>query len=181
MNIILIGFMGSGKSTLGIRLSYRMKQPFLDTDKYIEKVQKRSIKDIFASEGEEVFRKIETDTLREFCDTKLKNHVISTGGGMPTRPENWPYLQQLGVVVWLKVSPEIVMERLSGDTTRPLLQGDNPEQRIRDLLEERTPLYEGCADVVVDVDDKTPERVMDEIFTKAAGVWKKKKKRGNYE
>lgn len=176
MNVILIGFMGAGKTTLGVRLSYRMKQPFLDTDKYIERQEGREISEIFASDGEEAFRKIETHTLESFLENGLKNHVISTGGGMPTREENWDLLKRLGVVVWLRIKPETVIERLSGDTTRPLLQGDNPEERIRNLMEVRRPLYEGCSDIIVDVDNKPVERIMDEVFTKAAGVWKRKKK-----
>lgn len=176
MNVILIGFMGCGKSTLGIRLSYRMKQPYIDTDKYIEKQEDMLIKDIFATKGEEEFRRIETGVLENLLETELKNHVISTGGGMPTRVENHELLKKLGVVVWLRIKPETVIERLEGDTTRPLLQGDNPQARIEELLSVRTPLYEACSDVVVDVDNKPIEKIMDEIFTKAGGVWKKKKK-----
>lgn len=176
MNIILIGFMGCGKSTLGVRLSYRMKQPYLDTDKYIERIEDRSISDIFAQDGEEYFRKTETRVLEEFLDKKLKNHVISTGGGMPVRKANRELLSKIGVVVWLRVKPETVVERLKGDTTRPLLQTDNPTARISELMEARADAYEACSDIIVDVDDKPIERIMDEIFTKSRGVWKKKKK-----
>lgn len=177
MNIVLIGFMGCGKTTLGIRLSYRMKQPFIDTDKYIEKKQNKTIKEIFAEQGEMAFREIETNTLREMVDSKMKNQVISTGGGMPTREENHELLQELGVVVWLRVKPETVIERLKDDTTRPLLQGENPQGKIEELLSIREPLYTACADVIVDVDGKRVEQIMDEIFTKSGGVWKRKKKK----
>jgi len=176
MNIILIGFMGSGKSTLGVRLSYRMRQPFLDTDKYIEKNEGRSISEIFASDGEEAFRRIETETLIKMINGNLKDHVISTGGGMPINPANWDYMKKLGVVVWLRIQPETVMKRLEGDKTRPLLQGEDPQTKIRSLMEYRAPIYSECADIIVDVDNKPVERIMDEIFTKTAGVWKRKKK-----
>jgi len=176
MNIILIGFMGCGKSTLGIRLSYRMKQPYLDTDKYIEKREKATISEIFAVRGEDAFRSIETEVLQELLDSKLKNHVLSTGGGMPIREQNHELLKKLGVVVWLRVKPETVMDRLEGDTTRPLLQGEDSKSKIENLLAIREPIYAKCADVIVDVDNKKVEQIMDEVFTKAGGVWKKKKK-----
>jgi len=182
MNIILIGFMGCGKSTIGVRLSYRMKHPYLDTDKYIERVNGCTIKEMFAEKGEAYFRDIETRTLIEFCNGNLKDHVISTGGGMPIKSENVPLLKKLGVVVWLRISPETVYERLKNDTTRPLLQTEDPLARINELMEQRKSAYESCADVIVDVDGKTPERIMDDVFTKSAGVWKRKKKeRVKYE
>lgn len=176
MNIILIGFMGCGKSTIGVRLSYRMKHPYLDTDKYIEKAAGCTISEIFEKSGEEAFRTKETETLKYFMDERIKDYIISTGGGMPTREENIPYLKKLGVVVWLRITPETVYERLKSDTTRPLLQSEDPKARICELMESRKEAYGKCADVIVDVDGKTIERIMDEIFTKSNGVWKKKKK-----
>jgi len=176
MNIILIGFMGCGKSTIGVRLSYRMKQPYLDTDKYIEKMQEKTITEIFAEQGEAAFRQIETDTLSEMLSKPVKDHVIATGGGMPVKEENRKLLGELGVVVWLRVKPETVVERLKGDTTRPLLQTEDPQARIAELMGARAQAYENCSDIIVDVDNKPVERIMDEIFTKSAGVWKKKKR-----
>ncbi len=176
MNIILIGFMGSGKSTLGIRLSYRMKHPYIDTDKYIENKENKSIQNIFAEEGESEFRKKETETIRYFLDSRIKDHVIATGGGMPVTEENIPLLKRLGVVVWLKIRPETVLSRLEKDTQRPLLQGEDKESKVRTLMEFREPYYTRCADVVVEVDDKPVERIMDEVFTKSRGVWKRKKR-----
>lgn len=176
MNIILVGFMGCGKSTLGIRLSYRMRQVFTDTDKAIEANSGREISEIFATDGEAAFRDMETALLERYIADRIKNQIISTGGGMPVRPQNRDLLKKLGVVVWLRIKPETVYDRLKGDTTRPLLQGDDPLGRIHELMSARESAYMDCADVYVDVDDKTIERIMDEVFTKAAGVWKKRKK-----
>ena len=176
MNIILIGFMGCGKSTLGIRLSYRMKQPYIDTDKQIEHQEGRSIQEIFDTDGEAYFRSVETGVIEAFIRDGLKDHVISTGGGMPVTKDNIPLLKRLGVVAWLKCKPETVLMRLADDRTRPLLQGDDKADRVRELMEFREPFYRECADVTVEVDNKPIERIMDEIFTKSKGVWKRKKR-----
>lgn len=162
-NLILIGFMGSGKSTMGVKLSYRMKRSLLDTDKMIEKEQRASVSEIFTAEGEEAFRRMETQLLKKMV-SQISNAVISTGGGLPMREENGRLLKQLGKVVYLRVKPETVMERLKGDTTRPLLKKSDPEAEIRRLLAVRGPLYEACADLIVDVDDKNYEQLMAEIL-----------------
>ncbi len=161
-NIILIGFMGCGKTGVGIRLSYKLRRTLIDTDKWIERKQNKSISEIFATEGEEVFRKMEKDCLFELLE-KENGRIISTGGGLPTRVENHQFLKQLGRVYYLQVSPETVYERLKGDTTRPLLAGGDPMDKIRKLLEQRKPLYEACADVIIDVNDKTFQEILEEI------------------
>ncbi|MBQ8947202.1 MAG: shikimate kinase [Lachnospiraceae bacterium] len=176
MNIILIGFMGSGKTTIGIRLSYHMKQPFLDSDKEIERRSRRTISDIFTEDGEQAFREMENAYIRSLLDGGLKNHIVSTGGGMAINKDNWLPLKKLGVVVWLRIRPETVLERLANDRSRPLLACDDRETRVKELIEYREPFYKGCSDVIVDVDNKPVERIMDEIFTKSAGVWKRKKR-----
>lgn len=162
-NIILIGFMGSGKSTMGVMLSYKLRRPFLDTDKWIEKQEGRCITDIFAVEGEEYFRQRETELLKKLQKERSEK-IISVGGGTPLREENRKLLHQLGTVLYLKVSAETVYERLQGDNTRPLLQGDDPMKKIRDLLEMRSGIYEEAADVVVIGDGKKPAKVMKEIL-----------------
>lgn len=161
-NIILTGFMGSGKTSVGIRLSYYLKQTMIDTDKWIEQRQKMSVSDIFAVKGEEAFRAMETDCLRELIRT-ADRQIISVGGGLPMREENHGLLKELGMVFYLKVTPEVVYRRVKSDTTRPLLQVENPMERIRELLGSRAPVYEACADVVVDVSDKTFEEIIKEI------------------
>lgn len=161
-NIVLIGFMGSGKTTVGIRLSYRMRMPFLDTDKEIERRQGRWIKDIFAADGEEGFRRLETDCLRQLAE-RCRGHIVSTGGGLPMREENRVLLKKLGTVLYLKAEPETIYGRLKGDENRPLLQGANPEEKIRRLMAEREAGYQAAADVVLRVDGKGFHAIIKEI------------------
>ncbi len=161
-HIILTGFMGCGKTSIGIRLSYRLRIPFLDTDKWIEKEQDRSVSQIFAQEGEEAFRRMETLALEKLLDQEGPQ-VIATGGGLPMREENRLLLKKLGTVVYLRLRPQTVWERLQGDTSRPLLCRPDPEGEIRRLMRLREPFYLEGADVVVDVDGKAYEAVLDEI------------------
>ena len=164
-NIILIGFMGCGKSTVGIRLSYRLRRIVEDTDKLIEKKADKSISDIFKEEGEPCFREMETECLRELLNSKDEK-ILATGGGLPMRRENHALLKQLGCVLYLRISPEYVYERLKNDTSRPLLQCEDPLERIRSLLAERAPIYEEAADIIVDVDGKDMEQIITEIVQK---------------
>ncbi len=162
-NIILIGFMGSGKSTVAIRLSYRLRRILQDTDKYIEKKEEKSISQIFEEEGEAAFRQMETDCLKKLLHTK-EERIISAGGGLPIKKENQGLLKQLGTVIYLKISAIHVWERLKNDITRPLLQCENPLKRIEDLIAERAPIYEAAADIIIDVDEKDMEQVVAEII-----------------
>lgn len=164
-NVILTGFMGCGKTSVGIRLSYTLKRTIIDTDKWIEKRQGRTVSEIFAGDGEEAFRQMETACIRELIETE--NHrIISTGGGLPVREENHALLKELGRIYYLKVTPEVVYERLKGDTTRPLLQGDDPQKKIEQLMAMREPLYEKCADTVIEVSGKNFEEIIEEIVKK---------------
>lgn len=165
-NIILIGFMGCGKTTVGIRLSYHMRRAFLDTDRLIEKKQGKEISEIFAKEGENSFRDMETQMLQELVETE-HGKIISTGGGLPVRAENRKLLKKLGSVVYLKLKPETVYERLKEDTKRPLLQCEDPLQKIRTLMAEREAAYAEAADVVIQVDNKEFETIIKEIEEKA--------------
>lgn len=165
-NIILIGFMGCGKTSVGIKLSYRLKHTFLDTDKQIERKRGRSISEIFATDGEAAFRQMETDCLKELiADEGSSMQIFSVGGGTPVKEENRGLLKQLGTVIYLKVSPDVVYERLKEDTTRPLLQTENPKARIEELLSARKDAYEGAADVIIEVDEKSLEEIVEEIAT----------------
>lgn len=161
-NIILTGFMGSGKTSVGIRLSYALKRTMIDTDKWIEKRQNMTISEIFAGEGEEAFRKMETECLKELIQT-CNNQIISVGGGLPVREENRRLLSRLGRVFYLKASPEVIYERLKTDTTRPLLQVDDPLKQIRTLLEAREDSYNACADVIIDVSGRTFDEIIEQI------------------
>lgn len=165
-NIILTGFMGCGKTTVGIRLSYRLRRAMEDTDKLIEKEEGRSISEIFQTDGEAFFRELETKCLKKLIRT-AKNMIISVGGGLPVREENRLLLQQLGTVVYLRANAETIYERTKCDTSRPLLQGDDPQGKIRTLLAARADIYEQAADIVIDVDNKGFDAILEEIINAA--------------
>ena len=161
-NIILTGFMGSGKTSVGVRLSYRLRMPVEDTDKMIERREGRSVSEIFAEEGEGYFREKETALLRELLDRKGRC-IFSAGGGTPVLPQNQELLKKLGKVVYLRVKPETVYERLKGDYTRPLLRCEDPLGRIRELMESRKEAYESCADLILDVDGLNVDEIIEKI------------------
>ncbi len=161
--IVLIGFMGSGKTTVGIKLSYKMRMVVEDTDKMIECKKDMSISDIFATQGESAFRDMETELLTELSEKKTGN-IYSVGGGTPIREENRALLKKIGNVVFLRIKPETVYKRLQNDTSRPLLQGENPMEKIKTLMEQRKSFYEDAADVIIDVDDKSTDEIVNEIL-----------------
>ena len=161
-NLVLIGFMGSGKTSVGLKLSYRLYTPVEDTDKLIEAREGCCISEIFAGKGEEAFRQMETALLGELAQRNYKR-IYSVGGGTPVREENRALLKQLGTVIYLRVRPETVYRRLKNDTTRPLLQCENPLKRIEELLESRREAYESCADIIVDVDEYKTDQVLLQI------------------
>ncbi len=162
-NIILIGFMGSGKTTIGTVLAKQLEYKFFDTDAFIVEKEGKTINAIFAENGEEYFRNTETKMLEEMEQT-LERAIVSTGGGLPLRECNGVILKKLGFVVFLKVQKETVLKRLKGDDTRPLLKGDNAEEKVDYLLEYRNPIYEYTAHVVIETDNKTVEEISEEII-----------------
>lgn len=161
-NIILIGFMGSGKSSVGHWMAENVNMSFLDTDNYIEEKENCSIQQIFKEKGEEYFRNLETKTLKDL-QQKLSNTVISVGGGIPVKKENRELLKKLGTVVYLRASKETLIKRLKNDNTRPLLAGGNIEQKINDLMNAREAFYIEAGDVCVDTDDKKLEQIYNSI------------------
>lgn len=161
-NIILIGFMGAGKTSAGTCYGRKQGRPLLDTDHLIEEKAGMEIGRIFAAQGEEAFRAIETEVLKSLL-AGTEGTVISVGGGLPLRTENQEILKQLGTIIFLRVSRDTVLERLAGDTTRPLLQGEDKARKIADLLACRNPVYEQAAHVIIDADGKTPRQIADEI------------------
>ena len=148
LGIILIGFMGSGKTTFGRWISTSHSMKFIDTDEYIEKKYNKLIKDIFRESGEEAFRNMETQAVRELADS-CDNCVISVGGGLPVRDINRRLLKELGIVVYLKTEVDELVKRLSKDTSRPLLAGGNLREKIESLMTAREALYKDAADVIV--------------------------------
>lgn len=162
-NIVLIGFMGCGKSTIGTRLAFRLKSTCKDTDALLEKKAGKTINDIFAQDGEAAFRNMETALLQELCE-KGGSWIYSVGGGTPVKEENRALLKQLGTVVYLKVTPETVYKRLKGDTTRPLLACEDPQSRIKELMNAREEAYQDAADFVINVDNQNVDSIMDEVI-----------------
>ncbi len=152
-NLILIGFMGTGKTTIGMRVARSLGFRFVDTDRLVVKMAGKSIPTIFSESGEEAFRALETEALRSCVGSSRL--VISTGGGIVTREENRALLKQAGYVIWLRASPEAIYERIRRSRNRPLLQTPDPLQSIRDLLAVREALYESCADLAIRSDDLT--------------------------
>lgn len=160
-NIILIGFMGAGKTTIGQRLAKRLQMDFLDTDQQIEKEQHCTINQIFRDKGEAQFRQMETKLLSQLLG--CENTVISVGGGLPVQTENHDLLKKLGISVYLKASKETLIERLKGSTSRPLLQGGELEHKITDLMEKRESIYEKVADSIIRTDQKSPQQLVCEL------------------
>lgn len=166
-NIVLIGFMGSGKTTFGKALAKQLNMDFLDTDVYIEEQAGKSIPRIFAEDGEEAFRKLETEVLQYLRDS-VKRTVFATGGGMPLRKENARLLKEIGKVCYLTAAPQVIYDRVKNDTNRPLLQGEDPYGKICHLMKERRPLYEQAADVVVDANSDNVEEMLERLIQKCS-------------
>ena len=161
-HIILIGFMGSGKSSVGYRLSYKLRKCLIDTDRLIEQREGMSITEIFDQKGETYFRQKETECLKSLSK-ELGSRVVSVGGGTPIREENHAILKESGTVVYLKATPETIYSRVKHDTRRPLLQCEDPKSRIEALLAERGPIYESVADIIIEVDGKHIKQVVQEV------------------
>ena len=154
-NVVLTGFMGSGKSSIGRELSQSLGYPVIDTDALIVERAGKAIKEIFADEGEEVFREMESQVLRDLLAEHPHKHIISTGGGIIGREENRSLLRELGYVIWLRVSPEEILKRTARNSERPLLNNDDPAETVARLLAERVPLYKETAHLTIDTDNLT--------------------------
>lgn len=149
-NIVLIGFMGSGKSTVGRELHHLLGYQLVDMDHLIEQRAGKPITAIFADEGEAAFRDMETALLRELAANDGPRCIISTGGGVVGRAENRALLHQLGYVVWLQASAEAILDRTNRNRERPLLHTEDPRAKIEALLAQRTPWYAEAAHLTVD-------------------------------
>jgi shikimate kinase len=177
MNIILTGFMGSGKSSVGKLLakelddksgkssvgqllSEKLNYKFVDLDELIVKHEGKSINDIFAEKGEKYFRDIETKIVKEI--SLEDKQVVATGGGVVLREENMDALEKSGQIIYLHVSPEVVYERLKDDDSRPLLKVKDPLQKIKELLDKREPYYKRN-NFMIDTSNMTVEEVVQEI------------------
>ena len=154
-NIVLIGFMGSGKSSIARELSGALGYPMIDTDALIVERAGKPIRDIFAQEGEDAFREMESTVLRELEESLPPHHIIATGGGIIGRSANREILRRMGFVVWLVVSAEEIIKRTENSRERPLLNNDNQMETINRLLDERRELYRATAHQEIETDELT--------------------------
>ncbi len=168
MNIVLCGMMGVGKSSVGIQIARKTGRRWYDTDIVISD-RHGSISDIFEYYGEAHFRALETEVVRELSDRD--DLVISTGGGLVLKSENNELLKKNGRIFFMRASFETLLTRVRADETRPLLK-DNGRiaDKLRELLFERTPIYEAVADRIVDTDGRTVEEIADEIVALSEGL-----------
>ena len=160
-SLYLVGMMGSGKTSTGRPLAEQLGYGFVDADAVIEQAAGCSIPEIFERDGEAGFRDLESQVLNAI--SQRHSLVVATGGGVVTQPENWGLLHS-GIVIWLDVIPEQLIQRLRADSTvRPLLQTEDPEAALNALLNQRRPLY-AEADLTVVIDNETPDAVADGIL-----------------
>lgn len=160
VNLALVGFMGTGKTSVGRVVAEQLRFEFLDTDELIQARTGRTIADIFAKEGEPMFRALERQVVNELAG-KSKT-VISTGGGLPTNLDNLTALKTHALVVCLWASPEKIWDRVRNQSHRPLLHAPDPQKKIRELLEIRAPFYRQ-ADVLINTDQRSAREVAQQI------------------
>ena len=175
-SLYLVGMMGSGKTSTGRPLAERLGYGFVDADAVIEQAAGCSIPNIFDRDGEAGFRSLESQVLSAI--SQRHSLVVATGGGVVTQPENWGMLHS-GIVIWLDVVPDQLLQRLNADSTvRPLLQTADPEAALNALLNERRPLY-AEADLTVVINDETPEAVAEGILQLVPSLLKDPTQRRN--
>lgn len=165
-NIILCGFMGCGKSTVGRLLAERIHRPFVDMDTFLEQQSGLSVPEIFRQFGEAEFRKRERAACREL--SQRQDLIIAAGGGALTFPENAAALAETGDIVLLNVPLDVILQRLEDDATRPLLALPDKEAAAKELYDRRLPLYRAVAKITVDA-NAAPESVADAVC-KALGI-----------
>lgn len=158
---VLVGFMGAGKSSVGRALARKLGTEFIDVDDRIEAAAGRTIGDIFQREGEQAFREKEREAIRDAVSAP--GRVIATGGGAFLDAANRRLLKAYAPVIFLEVSPSTALERLAGDTSRPLLQGEDREKAVMELMEKRLPAYRE-ADFRVSTENVPASRVAEHIF-----------------
>jgi shikimate kinase len=159
-NIVLTGFMGSGKSAVGRGIAKRLSMSVVDTDELIEERMCVSINDIFAKHGESYFRELERSVVKMVSE--LENRVIITGGGVVLNKDNMTDLRRNGVIIYLHVTPEVAYERIKDETHRPLLNVDDPLGKIKELMEYRKSFY-ADNDIEVDTTGLGVHEVVDEV------------------
>ena len=168
-NIVLTGFMGSGKSAVGRLIAKRLRFQFVDTDQLIVKRSGMPISEIFAQHGEEYFRDLETAELESL--DHLRQSVIATGGGVVVKERNHAILARLGFVVWLTASEDVIFNRVSRNDKRPLLQTEDPRATIREMLAARRPLYEKAAQFTLDTTTFSHGEAADKVIAAARSAF----------
>lgn len=170
-NIVLVGFMGSGKSSIGRSIAKRLGYQFVDSDQVVIERAGRPIAQIFAEDGEEKFRDLETSALASLRE--MERCVIATGGGAVLREENRRLMRELGFVVCLKASEEVIFGRVSRTNKRPLLRTDNPRETLHELLTARQAVYEEAAQFTLDTTNLTQPEAAETIMEEArrAFLW----------
>jgi shikimate kinase len=159
-NIVLIGFMGCGKSLTSKRLAKFLNRKVVSTDDLVEKREKRSITKIFKESGEGYFRKVEKEIVREISE--LKGVIVDCGGGAYLDSDNAAYLKRNGIVFYLSASPKCIYDNIKNRKHRPLLNVEDPLAKIKELLEARKPYYEH-ADVIINADYKTIDQIAESV------------------
>ena len=172
MNVVLVGFRGSGKTSVGRVLAERLKREFVDCDEFIEKRTHLTIREIFERHGESHFRKLESEAITELA--KLDGKVIATGGGAVLKYQNMQVFKRAGSrIYFLEIGPETASDRIQGDPTtrqrRPALTAKDPETEIREQITLRAPYYLKAADVVISADARTAVQVAEEILKDLQG------------
>jgi len=163
-NLLLIGFMGTGKSSVGRLLASRLHYRFVDTDALVVKAAGMPITEIFARDGEARFRDYESEALASLRGRR--SLVIATGGGIVERPENHPLLREIGLPIGLSATEEVIFKRVSRNRRRPLLRTPDPRGTIAALLERRRPLYAAAVAFEVDTTTLTHEEVADAVLAR---------------
>lgn len=171
-HIVIIGFMGSGKTRVGKRLAQEYGLPFIDVDRVVIKKMNLSISEIFQRFGEPYYRALETIVVKELINDKERK-VVSLGSGLPVQEQNQKYLKDLGTIVYLKGSLETLKKRLEAGSNDPLLEGDDREEKIKKLLKQRDPVYAKLADIEVVTGVKPFEALIEEIKQKLDASAKK--------
>jgi shikimate kinase len=166
-NIVLIGLMGCGKSTIGRKLQTQLGYPFVDTDQLIEEKAGCTIAEIFATRGEPYFRELESAVLNELSAPGTPRRIIATGGGIVGRKQNRKLLASLGYVVWLQAPVDVILQRTARNRDRPLLQTENPREKVEQLLAERSPLYREIADLSLETAGLEVEEIVCGILESA--------------
>ncbi|MBD3610069.1 MAG: shikimate kinase AroK [Gammaproteobacteria bacterium] len=160
--IFLVGLMGAGKTTIGKILAKALNKSFVDSDREIESHTGATIPLIFELEGEEGFRRRESEMIDEL--TQKHDLVLATGGGAVLKLENRKVLRERGTVIYLRASVDQLLERTRMDKNRPLLQTEDPRAKLEELMQERDPLYKDVADIIIDTGDTAVKQVVQDLI-----------------